>query len=189
MIDRAVPGGLGGTNKRFMGCLGESEDPQRLWYAVQVRSRHEKFVGQILEQRGVGYWLPLLERRSKWPDRWVTVYEPLFRGYIFTHQPTDNMVDVISTRGVVRVVGLSGRPSPIPFSELKSVEKAICSSLAYDPYPGLYPGVTVEITKGPLQGCRGILTKKDKKHRIVIEVKLIGQAMVLDIEAADVQPV
>lgn len=39
--------------------------------------------------------------------------------------------------------------------------------------------MAVEVTRGPLEGIRGILLRKGKRHRLVISVHLIQQAAVV----------
>jgi len=47
----------------------------------------------------------------------------------------------------------------------------------------------VEVIRGPLEGIRGILLRKDKRHILVIAVHLIQQAASVGIDASDVIPV
>lgn len=46
----------------------------------------------------------------------------------------------------------------------------------------------VDIIRGPLQGVRGILLRKEKRHRLVIGVRLIQQAAAVEIDVNDVIP-
>jgi transcription antitermination factor NusG len=62
------------------------------------------------------------------------------------------------------------------------------SSLGYDSHPYLREGMRVEVIRGPLEGVRGILLRKDKRHRLVISVHLIQQAAAVEIDATDVVP-
>ncbi len=39
------------------------------WFAVQVRSRHEKSVAGILSEKGLDCFLPLCRGRRQWSDR------------------------------------------------------------------------------------------------------------------------
>ena len=48
------------------------------WYACRTRSRSEKAAARALERRNVECYLPLLDKRSRWADRTVTVSVPLF---------------------------------------------------------------------------------------------------------------
>lgn len=61
--------------------------------------------------------------------------------------------------------------------------------LPYDPHPYLHEGMLVEVVRGPLQGVQGILLRKDKRHRLVIGVRLIQQAAAVEIDVGDVLPV
>ena len=45
----------------------------------------------------------------------------------------------------------------------------------------------VEVVRGPLQGVRAILLRKEKRHRLVLGVRLIQQVAV-DIDIRDVIP-
>ena len=62
----------------------------------------------------------------------------------------------------------------------------MASTLRYDAHPYLHEGMAVEVIRGPLEGVRGILLRKDKRHRLVIAVHLIQQAAAVEIDAADV---
>ena len=142
-----------------------------------MRSRHEKLVARILEQRQLSYWLPLIEQRNRWSDRYKMVAEPLFPGYLFVNIGAREASEVYKCRGVVRLVGFNGQPHPIPVEELISVQIALDSKLKHDPYPHLREGTMVEVAKGPLKGAQGRLVERNRRHRIVIAVNLINQAI------------
>ena len=63
------------------------------------------------------------------------------------------------------------------------------SVLPYDPHPYLHTGMAVEVIRGPLQGVHGILLRKEKRHRLVLGVRLIQQAAAVEIGVNDVVPV
>jgi transcription antitermination factor NusG len=50
-------------------------------------------------------------------------------------------------------------------------------------------GMMVEVAHGPLKGVVGRLMRKDAHHaRLVLSVDLIGQAVSVEVDAADVKP-
>ena len=142
--------------------------------------------GQLAGQ-GISHWLPLLERRSKWSDRYVTVTEPLFPGYVFVRLACDEYTEVVKTRGVVRIVSFNGKPVPIPSAEIDAVRLALASRLQCDPYPLLHAGREVVVRRGPLKGYRGVLQRRNGRHRILLSIPLIGQSVAVEIEAAYVK--
>jgi transcription antitermination factor NusG len=60
--------------------------------------------------------------------------------------------------------------------------------LPYDPHPYLQEGMKVEVVRGPLQGVCGILLRKDRRHRLVLGVRLIQQAAAVEIDVNDAAP-
>jgi len=53
----------------------------------------------------------------------------------------------------------------------------------------IHEGMMVEVTHGALRGVIGRLMRKDAlKSRLVLSVNLIGQAVSVEVDAADVRP-
>jgi len=159
------------------------------WYALRTRSRHEKMVRDQLAQQGIEPLLPTVKRLSQWKDRKKEVEVPLFSGYCFVRFTSDQKLPVLKTVGVVDIVGGGQRPEPIPDEEITAIQTLIASVLPYDPHPYLQEGMRVEVIRGPLQGLHGILLRKEKRHRLVLGIRLIQQAAAVEIDTADVVPV
>ncbi|MGE3540326.1 MAG: transcription termination/antitermination protein NusG [Candidatus Tectimicrobiota bacterium] len=161
---------------------------QPYWYAIHTRSRHEKVVRDQLAAKSILHLLPLWRKRSVWKDRVKVVELPLFSGYIFGYFPLQERITILSTIGVVRIVGINGRPVPIPDEQICAVRTMMEQRLPCDPHPYLVEGMQVRITRGVLAGTTGILLAKKQKHRLVISVDLIQQAVAVDIDDMDVEP-
>lgn len=158
------------------------------WYALRTRSRHEKLVRDQLANQGIEPLLPTVKRLSQWKDRKKEIEVPLFSGYCFVRFDSDQKLPVLKTVGVVDIVGGGNRPEPIPDEEIAALQTLMTSVLPYDPHPYLSEGMTVEVVRGPLQGVRGILLRKEKRHRLVLGVRLIQQAAAVEIDINDVVP-
>jgi transcription antitermination factor NusG len=159
------------------------------WYALRTRSRHEKMVRDQLMQQGIEHLLPTVKRLSQWKDRKKEVEVPLFSGYCFVRFEPDQKLPILKTVGVVDIVGSGQRPEPIPDEEIIAIQTLMASVLPYDPHPYLQEGMLVEVIRGPLQGIRGMLLRKDKRHRLVIGVRLIQQAAAVEIDTGDVMAI
>jgi transcription antitermination factor NusG len=162
---------------------------QEPWYALHTRSRHEKSVSLELSQKGIKHYLPLVETVKKWSDRRKLVEEPLFPGYIFVNISCEDQISALETRGAVQFIGSNGKPWLVPPKQVEAVYIALSSKLKCDPYPYLKVGANVYVTRGPLKGYHGILIEKNKKHRLILSVHLIGQSIAVEIDAADVKPI
>jgi transcription termination/antitermination protein NusG len=161
--------------------------PER-WYAIWTRSRHEQVVREELERRQIDTFLPTIARWSRWKDRKKKVDWPLFPGYCFARFDARNVLPVLKCTGVVNIVSSAGTPAAIPDSELDSIRLLVTSELQYDPCPLIREGMLVEVIHGPLKGVVGRLMRKDtERARLVLSVDLIGQAVSVDVDAADVR--
>src|SRR5882672_2038058 len=118
------------------GMLAESIE-QPYWYAIQTRSRHEKVVRDQLAAKSITHLLPLWRKRSIWKDRIKFVEVPLFGGYLFGYFALQDKMAVLGTIGVARIVGISGKPMPIPEEQIAAVRTMIDQRLPYDPHPYL----------------------------------------------------
>ncbi|MCS6302993.1 MAG: UpxY family transcription antiterminator [Nitrospira sp.] len=159
------------------------------WYALRTKSRHEKLVRDQLNRQGIEPLLPTVKRLSQWKDRKKEIEVPLFSGYCFVRFSQLEKTPVQKIVGVVEIVGSGSRPEPIPEQEIDALRRLMTSVLPYDPHPYLHEGMKVEVVRGPLQGAHGILLRKEKRHRLVVGVRLIQQAAAVEIDVNDVVPV
>lgn len=158
------------------------------WYALRTRSRHEKLVRDQLNGQGIEPLLPTVRRLSQWKDRKKEVEVPLFSGYCFVRFASAQKLPVLKTVGVVDIVGGGVQPEPIPDEEILALQTLMASVLPYDPHPYLHEGMTVEVIRGPLQGVRGTLLRKEKRHRLILGIRLIQQAAAVEIDVDDIAP-
>jgi transcriptional antiterminator NusG len=158
------------------------------WFAIWTRSRHEHSVRQQLEEKQIEAFLPTCTRWSRWKDRKKRIDWPLFPGYCFTRIDPSETLPVRTCSGVVGLVSTNGRPLPIPDCEIDAIRALLASELRYDPCPLIAEGARVEVAWGPLRGVVGRLVRKGAHARLVLAVDLIGQAVSVEVDAADVRP-
>jgi transcription antitermination factor NusG len=159
------------------------------WFAIWTRSRHEQVVREQLQQKDIEAFLPTITKWSRWKDRKKKLDWPLFPGYCFARFPAADRLPVLTCSGVVSIVAFDGgEPAPIPEREIESIRLLLQTSLAFDPCPLIKEGSYVEVAHGPLKGITGRLVRKNDKARLVLAVDLIGQAVSVEVDAADVRP-
>ena len=162
--------------------------PGPAWYAVWTRSRHEQVVREQLERKGLEAFLPTVTRWSRWKDRKKQIDWPLFPGYCFARFVPAQRLPVLTCSGVVSIISFDGDIVPIPDYEIEGIRRLVGSDLQYDPCPLIREGSMVEVTHGPLKGVVGRLMRKGAHARLVLSVDLIGQAVSVEVDAADVRP-
>jgi transcription antitermination factor NusG len=157
------------------------------WYALWTRSRHEQVVREQLERKSIEAFLPTVTKWSRWKDRKKKVDWPLFPGYCFARFDVHERLPILKCAGVVNIISFEGEPAPIPEHEIEGIRQLVESELAYDPCPLIKEGMMVEVMHGPLRGVVGRLIRKNEKARLVLSVDLIGQAVSVEVDAADVR--
>lgn len=162
--------------------------PEVPWFAIWTRSRHEQVVREQLEKKSITAFLPTITKWSRWKDRKKKIDWPLFPGYCFARFDPMDSLSVLKCTGVVNIVSFDGKPAPIPEYELESIRLLVGSELQYDPCPMINEGMMVEVVHGPLRGVIGRLMRKHaQRARLVLAVDLIGQAVSVEVDAADVK--
>jgi transcription antitermination factor NusG len=156
-------------------------DTHRSWFAVQVRLRHEKAVATTLEGKGYEQFLPTRRVVSKRGGN--TVELPLFPGYVFSRVETNSLGGlIVTTPGVLRIVGFGQRPAAIPDAEIETMKCLLRSGLAATPYPYLTTGDNVRIVRGPLQGVEGLIVACREKGLLVISISIVQRSMAVEVD-------
>jgi transcription termination/antitermination protein NusG len=157
------------------------------WFAVWTRSRHEQVVREQLQTKQIDAFLPTITKWSRWKDRKKKIDWPLFPGYCFARFDPVNRLAVLKCAGVVSIVSFNGEIAPIPEHEIEGIRRLVETDLQYDPCPLIKEGMMVEVVHGPLRGVIGRLVRKGSHARLILAVDLIGQAVSVEIDAADIR--
>jgi transcription antitermination factor NusG len=158
------------------------------WFALQVRTQHERGVAEFLRGGGFDWFLPLYKCRKRWSDRVKEVEVPLFPGYLFCRFNPQDRLPILKTPGVIQIVGYNRQPAEIDEAEIGAIQTLVGSGMSSQPWPYLFVGDKVQIESGPLQGMSGILTNFKGKHRLIVSVTLLQRAVAVEIDAALVTP-
>lgn len=162
---------------------------QVAWFAVRVKTTHEKRVASLLDQKGYELFLPLYLDRRRWSDRIKEVEQPLFPGYVFCRFDHRTRLAILKTPGVYRIVSIGSTPAPIEEHEIEAIQRAMQSGLNVRPHPYLAAGQRVRIDGGSLAGVEGLITDVRSRDRLVLSVSLLQRSIALEIDSAWVTPV
>jgi transcription antitermination factor NusG len=162
---------------------------QPFWYAVYTSANHEKRVAEQLTRRSVEHLLPLYDTVRRWKDRRVQLQLPLFHGYVFVRVALRDRLQVLQVPGVAKLVGFNGTPTPLPQEEIETLKKGLVCGVRVEPHPFLSVGRRVRMKTGPFEGRQGILLRSKGNLRLVLSIDLIMRSVVIDVDAADVEPI
>ena len=154
----------------------------KYWYAVYVRSRHEKKVYHLFEEKGLESSLPLIKTTRQWSDRKKKVEVPLFRGYVFVRiNIGKDKLNIIKTDGVVKFIGIKKKPSRIPDEEIHWVHMMVEESNTVQNEKEIPLGQKVRVIAGPFKGVEGVVMRAGNQSRLVVVIESIMHAVSLEI--------
>ncbi len=152
------------------------------WFALRVKSRCEKIVATMAQNKGFEEFLPLYHARHRWSDRVKSVELPLFPGYLFCRLNPHYRLPLLTIPGVLHFVGIGRTPIAIEDAEIAAIKTAVGSGMMTEPWPFLEIGQRVRLDEGPLTGLEGILVGTSKGQRIVVSVTLLKRSVAVAIE-------
>ena len=159
------------------------------WYALHIRSRHEKTVAARLDSQATEVFLPLHRSRRHWKNGvQAEVDLPLFPCYLFARASIFDRHRLLQTPGVLGFAATSAHHSSIPDEEVALLRKAT-ESFKAEPHPYLNTGDSVRIVMGPLAGMEGILTRRKNEHRVVLSIQAIMRSIAVEVSEFEIEPI
>ena len=163
------------------------QETQGNWFALSVNVRHEKVVSELLRNKGFDTFLPLYKRRHQYARRSREFELPMFPGYLFCHTSLTRRLPIMTTPGVIRMVGAGRLPIPVDNKEIASLKKAVEAGVPMSPHHFWQSGDIGRISTGPLAGVEGVVIKSKQSMRLILCVTLLQRAVMLEIDSSCVK--
>jgi|SRR5579862_2122965 len=157
------------------------------WYALFTRHQHEKAVAAALSNKGHEVYVPLYRSVRRWQDRAKHLSLPLFPCYAFIREGMDRPLQILTTPGVLQIVGYGGRPATISLAQLDAVRRIVESGVPIEAHDYLRCGDRVRIKRGPLAGVEGILARKKDSIRLVVSLDMLGRSAAVEVDVLNVE--
>ena len=158
------------------------------WFALYVRSHFERVVETCLKGKGYPAFSPFYQTVRKRSGRSKLLDLPLFPGYVFCRFNPHKRLPILTTPGIVNVVGAGNVPEPIELSEIRSVQAVSDSGQPVQPWPFLQEGHKIRIEAGPLSGTEGTLLRMKNQFRLVVSITLLQRSMAVEVDQQVVRP-
>jgi transcription antitermination factor NusG len=157
-------------------------DQQWPWFAILARTGREKSATLLLENNGYECYLPTIKITRQWSDRLKEIELPLFPGYLFCRMNSHDRLPVLTTPGVVQIVGVGKSPIPIEEQEIAAIQRVGKSGISIMPWPYLQVGNVARIENGPLRGLSGIVIRIKSGLKLVLSVSLLQRSVAVEID-------
>lgn len=144
------------------------------WIAIYTRPKWEKKVNQLIEQKGIRSYCPLIKKKQKWADRVKIVDFPLFSSYVFAQINSQEQERIRQTQGVVDIVYHCGSPATITDEEIERIKSIVENKQLHEiesvPYGQINIGDRIKVREGLLSDWQGeVITIKGKSVVMVLE--------------------
>lgn len=158
------------------------------WFALRVRSNHERIAETHIKSRGFEGFAPTFKEERQWSDRKKQIDQFLFPGYVFCRLDPADRLPILTIPGALHLVGFGRGPAPIPEHEIVAVRAMVDSGLLVSPWPFLETGQRVVIERGPLAGTEGILEEIRKTFRLVVSITLLQRSVSAEVDRDWIRP-
>lgn len=150
------------------------------WSVIHTMPRAEKALARCLLHTQVGYFLPCTQSRNLIRGKIRVASLPLFSGYVFVFADREQTSYLLRHRQVVSVQSVIDQEKLV--CELRQVQSLINLGVPLTAVDRLGPGMSVEITRGPLRGIRGQILDTVSGRRFLVSVDFIrrGVSVILD---------
>lgn len=163
------------TNMNFASLDGR-------WVAIHVRPRREECAALLLREKGYEEFLPLYQLNASHSRTRAQIVRPIFPGYLFCRFNSRIKAPILTTPGVIRILGADKNPTPVSEGEVDAVRAIVLSGSVCEPVPLLQVGDSVKIHSGPLRGLVGILTHVGQKNRLAVSVSILQRSIAVELD-------
>jgi transcription antitermination factor NusG len=135
-------------------------------------------VAAILRRMGLDTYLLLRREGGRRLDRKQAIDVPALPGYLFVRRALlpGRRAAIKCTAGEVSLVENAARPCPIPSAQIASLRIAVTNGTGVAEHSSLQVGERVRVTRRPLEGVRGFLTRTETgSPRLAVAVEWVNR--------------
>ncbi|MGC9330204.1 MAG: transcription termination/antitermination protein NusG, partial [Candidatus Hinthialibacter sp.] len=163
----------------------EIQNSEENWWVAHIKPNQGRKLSRDLRISQIPHFLPLVETIRKTRSGVKRTKIPIFPGYLFFPGEREERRKVLETGRTVRVIDVVDQEK---FKmELGQVLQAVQSGMKIDPAKKYKRGTPCRIVDGPGLGMVGKVVRTKKGCSLVLEVETIGQSIVVEVDAAQVE--
>jgi transcription antitermination factor NusG len=157
------------------------------WFALSTRGRFEQSTADLLISKGYEVLVPTREVSKELFGRVKTVKEPLFPGYIFCRLDASVRLPILTTPGVMSIIGSGREPTPVPDEEIDRLTRVLRSPFNVEECSFIPAGQMVQVKAGVLRGLEGIVLDGGNRPKLVISVRLLQRSVAVELDRGDIR--
>lgn len=170
-------------------CKLDGKNQGNFWYVIQTKPKKEEEVKSYLSVKGLEVFNPLMESFAQRNGRMNKELKPLFPNYIFGKFELERNYTLVKwARGVTRILGFGGVPTPVSEQVIEEIKSRSNGSGIVKLACDFRSNEKVRIKSGPLRDFMGIFDKWiPEKERVRILLNLIGYQPSVEIHCSMIE--
>jgi len=156
------------------------------WWVAHTKSRFEKAFAWDLSRQGIAYFLPMFDCVYTSGGRKRHALKPLFPGYVSFCGDATSRYTAMTTGRLCQTIPVPDQSQFV--QELAGIEVALKAKIRLDPYPFAVVGERCMIKSGPFLDVEGTVIQRNSIARVVLEISVLGQGVVLEIDTDLLEP-
>ncbi len=149
------------------------------WYALYVKSRHEKKIDLLLKEKEIESFLPCVTTIRQWSDRKKKVRRPLFPSYVFVHiRSKKDFYEALTVKGVYTYLRFGKIYARVKNEEINRIKrllnlKGLSDINSTTRIPKV--GTRVIINHGALSGLECEILESNNNRKIIVRIDSLNQ--------------
>ncbi len=157
------------------------------WFCLYTLSRREKELMRKLRVMGVGFYAPIITKRSRSPNgRLRTSFVPLFPNYVFMFATEVERHQAMTTNCISRCNRITN-PQEL-LVDLRQISEAIGSGTPLTPEARLVAGQRVRVRSGLFRGYEGVVIRREGKTRLLLSIRYLEKGVSMEIDEGLLEP-
>ncbi|MBU1694389.1 MAG: hypothetical protein KJ726_09640 [Verrucomicrobia bacterium] len=160
--------------------------PGKAWVVLHVRPRCEKKLEAFCQRSGLPAYLPLRRKVHRYGVRERAFWSPLFPGYLFCVSTAPGRSTLRQNRYVANLLEVLDQARLV--GQLLHIRQALAVDDMVEVMPYLAAGRRVQVTAGPFKGLEGIVQRIKGRTKVVLNVDMIQQAVIVEVDSTCLAP-
>jgi transcription antitermination factor NusG len=151
------------------------------WWVAHTKPRNEKALARDLSYLRVFCYLPLCRRvtRSRNTGRASQSIVPVFPGYLFFNGAEEQRLTALRTNRIANTLKVTDQPELV--GQLRQIQKVLAAEMGFEQSATLDVGDWARVIAGPLAGLEGIVSRRVRRLRLVLNVRMLAQSVSVEV--------
>jgi len=151
------------------------------WWVAHTKPRNEKVLAREMGVQVVFCYLPLCRRvtHSRNTGRVSRSNVPVFPGYLFFNGTEEQRLLALRTNRIANTLKVTDQRELV--GQLRQIQQVLATETQFEQSTALDVGDWARVVAGPLVGLEGIVSRRARRLRLVLNVRMLAQSVSVEV--------